>query len=198
MKAVYLALDHWHDQVRGQSVLIATDNSTVVSYINKQGGTSSIRLCRMAKSLLLKCHSLGIKCRSRHIPGKRNVIADALSRQGQIVGTEWSLNKEVFQTVCNVWYTPQIDLFATRFNNKVTTFVSPVPDPLAWAVDAMTTPWTGMWAYAYPPSAMIGPILTKVQREECQLILIAPLWPQAPWFVALLELLVDLPRSLPE
>ena len=25
-------------------------------------------------------------------------------------------------------------LFASRFNNKLTQFVSPVPDPLAWAV----------------------------------------------------------------
>ena len=32
---------------------------------------------------------------------------------------------------------PQIDLFATRFNNKLLLFVSPVPDPLATAVDAL-------------------------------------------------------------
>ena len=35
---------------------------------------------------------------------------------------------------------PQIDLFATRFNNKFPLFVSPVPDPLASAVDALNLP----------------------------------------------------------
>ena len=35
----------------------------------------------------------------------------------------------------------QIDLFAMRFNNKLPLFVSPVPDPLATAVDALSQPW---------------------------------------------------------
>ena len=37
----------------GLTVLVASDNSTVVSYINKQGGTRSIQLCRWTKKLLL-------------------------------------------------------------------------------------------------------------------------------------------------
>ena len=35
----------------------------------------------------------------------------------------------------------QIDLFAMRFNNKLPLFVSPVPDPLATAVDTLSMPW---------------------------------------------------------
>ena len=35
----------------------------------------------------------------------------------------------------------QIDLFAMRFNNRLPVFVSPVPDPLATAVDALSQPW---------------------------------------------------------
>ena len=34
----------------------------------------------------------------------------------------------------------QIDLFAMRFN-KLPLFVSPVPDPLATAVDTLSMPW---------------------------------------------------------
>ena len=59
-----------------------------------------------------------------------------LSRLGQTIQTEWSLLPEVFQAICNRWHQSQIDLFATRINNKLAQFVSPVPDPLAWAVDA--------------------------------------------------------------
>ena len=39
LKAVTFALQHWAPLLQGRQVMIATDNSTVVSYINKQGGT---------------------------------------------------------------------------------------------------------------------------------------------------------------
>ena len=35
----------------------------------------------------------------------------------------------------------QIDLFAMGFNKKLPLFVSPVPDPLATAVDTLSMPW---------------------------------------------------------
>ena len=75
--------------------------------------------------------------KARHIPGHLNVIADKLSRLGQTIQTEWSL-PEIFQKLCTKWHRPQIDLFATRFNHKLPQFVSPVPDSLAVAVDALT------------------------------------------------------------
>ena len=40
LKAVIRALQHWAPLLQGHQVMIATDNSTVVSYINKQGGDS--------------------------------------------------------------------------------------------------------------------------------------------------------------
>ena len=69
------------------------------------------------------------------------MVADKLSRLGQTIQTEWSLLPEVFQAICSRWHQPQIDLFATRFNNKLPQFVSPVPDSLAVAVDALSLPW---------------------------------------------------------
>ena len=38
----------------------------------------------------------------------------------------------------------EVDLFATRFNHKLPKFVSPVPDPTAWAVDAPSLPWENL------------------------------------------------------
>ena len=64
-----------------------------------------------------------------HIPGRLNVIADKLSRLGQTIQMEWSLHPEVFKAICSRWHQPQVDLFATRFNNKLPQFVSPVLDP---------------------------------------------------------------------
>ena len=45
LKAVIFALQHWALLLQGHQVMIATDNSTVVSYINKQGGTRSPPCC---------------------------------------------------------------------------------------------------------------------------------------------------------
>ena len=45
LKAVSLALRDFKDQCQNQTVLVATDNSTVVAYINKQRGTHSAEMC---------------------------------------------------------------------------------------------------------------------------------------------------------
>lgn len=88
LQAVFLALIHWEDQCRGNVVLVSTDNTTVVAYINKQGGTKSKSLCRQAITLLLWCHSRRIILVARHIPGRLNVLAELLSRPDHILPTE--------------------------------------------------------------------------------------------------------------
>ena len=44
---VSLTLQRFKDQCQNQTVLVATDNSTVVAYINKQGGTHSAEMCAL-------------------------------------------------------------------------------------------------------------------------------------------------------
>ena len=53
LKAVTCALQHWAPLLQGHQVMVATDNSTVVSYINKQGGTHSTSLLRLTVELFL-------------------------------------------------------------------------------------------------------------------------------------------------
>ena len=129
LKAVFLALKEFQTLVFNKTVLVATDNTTVVAYINKEGGMKSDSLCALLWRILSWCTRQQVTLRARHIPGRLNVIADKLSRLGQTIQTEWSLHPEVFQAVCSRWHQPQVDLFATRFNNKLPQFVSPVPDP---------------------------------------------------------------------
>ena len=85
LKAVMRALQHWAPLLQGHHVLVATDNSTVVSYINKQGGTRSPSLLRLTVDLLLWLERQDIVVRARHIPGCLNVIADHLSRPNQLI-----------------------------------------------------------------------------------------------------------------
>ena len=67
LKAVFLALRSFEPLCLNQIVLIATDNTTVVAYINKQGGMKSGSLCDLLWRLLSWCHTRGIsvKCDSR-------------------------------------------------------------------------------------------------------------------------------------
>ena len=135
LKAVQLALLFWILKLRGLHVLVELDNSTAVAYVNKQSGAHSILLCRLAKQILLLCRVEGIVLRAKHIPGSRNVLADSLSRGGQIQTTAWSLNPKVFLSLTRLWGTPTIYLFATRRNTRLPRYVSPIPDPGAVAVD---------------------------------------------------------------
>ena len=178
LKAVLLALKQFEQLWWNQTILVCTDNTTVVAYINKEGGMKSGSLCALLWRLLLWCNQRQIVLRVRHIPGHLNVIADKLSRHRQVIQTEWSLLQEVFNRLCRRWHKPEVDLFATRFNHKLPKFVSPVPDRLAWAVDALSLQWKDLDAYAFPPTALLGQVVIKLlDRGCCRLILIAPGWP---------------------
>ena len=90
LKAVLLALKRFQHLVQGKVVLVATDNTTVVAYINKEGGMRSGSLCALLWRLLCWCNLRQVVLKARHIPGRLNVIADKLSRHCQIIQTEWS------------------------------------------------------------------------------------------------------------
>ena len=198
LKAVFLALKEFRTLVCNKTVLIATDNTTAVAYINKEGGMKSGSLCALLWRILSWCTRQQVTLKARHIPGRLNVIADKLSRLGQTIQTEWSLHPAVFQAVCARWHQPQVDLFATRFNNKLPQFVSPVPDPQAWAVDALSLSWEDLDPYAFPPAAILGKVVEKLQDYPCnRIILIAPGWPNMPWFWDLVAMSSQIPLCLP-
>ena len=98
-------------------------NSTVVAYINKQGGTHSAEMCALLWKIMTWCHHHHITLKARHIPGCLNVMADLLSRSNQVQSTEWSLHPQVFKQICQKWFTPHVDLFATHLGPYSLTFL---------------------------------------------------------------------------
>ena len=87
--------------------------------------------------MLLWCQSQGIFLSARHIPGKLDIIADALSHLQSILHTEWTFHEATLQQVWNVWFRLMVDLFAAQFSHWLPLYISPVLDLEAWAVDAM-------------------------------------------------------------
>ena len=164
MLAVLYALRAFRVQLTGLTVQLMSDNCSVVSYIRKQGGGERCLCCCtvLLERYLLLARDAQITLVAKHIPGDQNALADLLSRMNEIVHTEWTLHQSVFKAQCITCDTPNLDLFATCLNNRLPVFVSPMADPLAVDVDAMSMSWKGMYAYAFPPFVMLGRVLEKV------------------------------------
>ena len=96
------------------------------------------------------------------IMGKHNVLADALSRPNQILGSEWTLKQEVFGDLCRRW-PASIDLFATSQNHRCSIYFSPYHDHNALGTDALLQNWNGWQAYAFPPWSLIPAVLKKLR-----------------------------------
>ena len=189
MEAVRRCLLHFQPLVQNRSVRLLTDNRTVVHYLNNQGGARSSTLSERAADILNWCHAQGSTLIASHLAGSLNVVADQLSRSNQILPSEWSISQGILSQVWSFFGdTPHIDMFATCFNFKLPTYVSPVKDDAALFHDAFSRDWNGLFFYAFPPFTIIGKVLRKVQRERPRCILILPWWPAKFWWPYLLAL----------
>ena len=117
----------------------------------QRGGMKSGSLCALLWRILSWCTRTQITLKACHIPSRLNVIANKLSRLGQTIQTEWSLHPEVFKAICSRWHQPQVDLFATRFNNKLPPFVYRTPRHGQWMHSVCHCKnWTHMPSHQQP------------------------------------------------
>ena len=92
--AIERALKCFAPLFAGSSVAVFADNSTAVSYLRNQGRTRSSFLNSIAQRILRWAEDLSVVISPQFIMGKHNVLADALSRPNQILGSEWTLKQE--------------------------------------------------------------------------------------------------------
>ncbi len=123
MLAVCRACQFFLPDLIGRHVLIRSDNMSVVSYINHQGGVSSKRLFILAERLLkwaqLNLHLL----RAAHLPGRLNQGADMLSRSN-VPSEEWMLHPQVVQKIWKIFGKAEVDLFASKDNSHCPIYYS--------------------------------------------------------------------------
>ena len=185
LKAVSLALRDFKDQCQNQTVLVATDNSTVVAHINKQGGTHSAEMCALLWKIMTWCRHYHITLKARHISGCLNVMADLLSRSNQ-VQTDLP---EVVHTSCK--------LIRHSSEPQTSTVRISCPRPKGLGHRCSKLNWTNLSAYAYPPTALLHKVIQKIKQCHCLIIIIAPGWPGMPWFWDLVQLSTEIPLQLP-
>ncbi len=95
---------------RGEHVLVRTDSTATVAYINRQGGLRSRRMSQLVRNLLLWSRKHVRSLRAIHIPGLLNRTADKLSRAA--LPGEWRLHPQTIQLIWRRFGLTQVDLFA--------------------------------------------------------------------------------------
>ena len=148
---------------------------------------------------LLTATALGVEALGRVVTdlAPRSDIGHVVTAL-DVVGSEWSLHPQVARALLRAWGNPSIDLFATCLNAKLPLYCSLVPDPQAVFEDAFIHPCDDLDLYAFPPFALVGRVIARVQQSSrVAMTLVAPLWPEKEWFADLLLLLTKPPLALP-
>lgn len=157
-------------------------------------GSSKSKSCNeLAKLIWEYCTKFNIWITCAHIPGSENVIADFESRKTYI-DAEWKLNPNIFsKAIEKLQFSPNIDCFATRINCQIDRYVSYKPDPYAFLINAFTFNWQPYNCYLFPPFSVIDQVLKKIQVDQAEALLVAPVWPTKPWFNTFQDLLIAKP-----
>ncbi|XP_076137379.1 uncharacterized protein LOC143119644 [Alosa pseudoharengus] len=196
MMAFWLALRHFLPILRGHHVLVRTDYTTVVAYVNKQGGLRSRHMHTLAHRLILWSSTQLLSLKATHVPGVLNLGADLLSRGNPRYG-DWKLHSDV---VAQIWLRTsraKVDLFASEENAQCPMFFSLRDQKAPLGIDALAHQWPHVLLYAFPPLELITPTLARVREQSLSLILVAPRWPGKPWLAEIIPLLHSPPWPLP-
>ncbi len=192
--AVRLALIRLKSRLRGEHVLVRTDNTATVAYINRQGGLRSRRMSQLARHLLLWSQKHLRSLRAIHIPGLLNRAADELSRAA--LPREWRLHPQTVQLMWRRFGPAQVDLFASLETSHCQLFFSLTEGTLG--TDALAHSWPrGLRKYAFPPVSLLAQTLCKIREDEEQVLLVAPYWPTRTWFPELMLLVTAPPWQIP-
>ena len=164
---------------------IRTDNNTLVCYINHQGGRFE-ELNAIAQRMWDTALSHGFCLQAKHIAGKANYQADALSRP-MTGGYNWKLSSSAFRQISKLHGPFSVDAFATAENSQLPRFWSLRPEPEAAATDAFDQTWAGERIYAFPPPLLIPQVVRKAKEEAASVTLLTPVWPTQAWYTLLMR-----------
>ncbi|XP_045167098.2 uncharacterized protein LOC123530393 [Mercenaria mercenaria] len=197
--AIFFALKSLFSKHRDIHIGIQSesDNTTAISHVNKMGGMCSPDMDNLAKQIWSWSLERNIFLSAFHLPGCNNLQADFASRNFSDT-TEWKLKEDIFKRLSKHFMQPNIDLFASRLNKQLDCYVSWMPDPGAWAVNAFSLNWKGLEPYIFPPFNLLSKVLNKIMEDEVEeALLICPFWPNQTWFPLFLHRLICLPIRLP-
>ena len=194
LTAVLLAILAFNNKLKEKHVLIFSDNTTAIAYINNRGGPHN-DLTELAIKIWQQAEKLGLSITCRHLAGIANVTADRLSRSPD--RHNWMLNPNLFQFLEELWGPHSVDRFATFQNRQVLRYNSRFWDVGTEAVDAFSQQWSGENNYVNAPWALLPRIIEKLVSDRAVATVIAPNFRAQPWHQNLRRLALYPPLTLP-
>ena len=108
---------------------------------------------------------------TRNLSSVLNVLEDQGS-QSSTVCTEWSLDPQTFRWISSLAGPFQVDLFATRDNRRLRSFVSPFLAPLACGTNAFSHQWGSVFLFSTRASPYGS--CRQALQVSCRWALVAP------------------------
>ncbi len=165
LRAVFLALKYFLPVLGGYHIIVRTDNMAVVSHINRQGGSRSHTLDRLARHLLLWSQDKFLSLRAVHVPGVLNLAADFLSRQ-KLRSGEWMLNRQTVSQIWDLFGKAEVDLFSSQESSQCPLWFS-LSFTTTLGIDALAHPWPNVILYAFPPNKVDSGSTMQSEGERC-------------------------------
>ena len=146
---VVIATAIWGNQWRGKTVQVLSDNTAVVTAINKNT-TRLKESAHLLRCLAFMSASFQCQLRASHIPGSHNTSADALSRN----------NLTLFRSL-----NPQAQQKATQISAELLHLL--IIDPPDWTSRCWTTLWSSIFLMdsQHRHSVRIPPELTSTSNS---------------------------------
>lgn len=190
LMAVLFGLQIFAKELRNMQILLRVDNTTAIAYVNRMGGIRFPHLNQISKRIWQFCEERNLFVFASYIASKDNSVADAESRRCH-QDTEWMLSDDAFTQIKQRFGSPDVDLFASRLNNKCEMYASWDRDPGAYVINAFTISWENISFYAFPPFSIILKVLRKIVTDKAEGIVVVPKWPTQPWYPLYQRLLIS-------
>lgn len=181
LEAVHRVLNSSLERLKGQRVLVHTDNKNVASILNI--GSKKAHLQSIAVSVDNVCKQNKIHLDLKWVPRKENIEADFLSRCTD--SDDWSVKTHVFDTLNRLWGPYSCDLFACNYNTKCNRFFSKYWCPGTAGVNAFNCNWARENGWLVPPPRLVTQCLSKIMNERCKCTLLVPIWRSSPYWPVL-------------
>ena len=189
-----LTVETFLDQLRGRRVRLFEDNQAVVTILTN-ATTRSPELMRELRKLWHLLDHNGIELQAEYIRSAANTWADGLSRMKD--DNDWRLHPRLLKEMDVRWGPHTVDRFATANNAHLPRYNAAYLDPLCEAVDAMAQDWRWERTWVNPPWELLSEVVAKLEQSGAAATVVAPCWPNAPWFPQLAALSDEIEILLP-